>query len=109
MSLLHRGDVVALPPSRTAKGHEQKGRRYAVVVQSDAFDWLGTVLVAPTSTSAQPAIFRPEITVQGRRTRVLTDQLTTVDRTRFGRSADRLSGEEIRELETSMSRLLGLF
>ena len=61
MSLLHRGDVVALPPPRGAKGHEQKGRRYAVVVQSAAFDWLATVLVAPTSTGAQPAIFRPEI------------------------------------------------
>jgi mRNA interferase MazF len=109
MSLLHRGDVVALPPPRSAKGHEQKGRRYAVVVQSDEFDWLGTVLVAPTSTSAQPAIFRPEITVRGTRTRVLTDQLTTVDRSRAGRSAARLSGAEIQELETSMSRLLGLF
>lgn len=108
MSLLHRGDVVALPPPRGAKGHEQKGRRYAVVVQSAAFDWLATVLVAPTSTGAQPAIFRPEITVRGTRTRVLTDQLTTVDRSRCGRSAGRLSGAEIHELETAMSRLLGL-
>jgi mRNA interferase MazF len=109
MSLLHRGDVVAVPPPRSARGHEQKGRRYAVVVQSDEFAWLGTVLVAPTSTSAQPAIFRPEITVRGTRTRVLTDQLTTVDRSRFGRAAGRLSGTELQELETSMSRLLGLF
>jgi mRNA interferase MazF len=109
MSLLLRGDVVALPPPRSAKGHEQRGRRYAVVVQSDAFDWLGTLLVAPTSTNAQPAIFRPEITVQGRKTRVLIDQITTVDRTRLGRSAGRLSGPEIQEVETSMSRLLGLF
>lgn len=109
MSLLHRGEVVALPPPRGAKGHEQKGKRYAVVVQSDEFGWLGTVLVAPTSTGAQSAIFRPEIMVGGKRTRVLTDQLTTVDRSRLGRSAGRLSGPEIQELETSMSRLLGLF
>jgi mRNA interferase MazF len=109
MSLLHRGDVVALPPPRSAKGHEQKGRRYAIVVQSDEFDWLGTVLVAPTSTSAQAAIFRPEIIVRGTKTRLLTDQLTTVDRSRFDRSVSRLSGAEIEELETSMSRLLGLF
>ena len=83
--------------------------RYAAIVQSDEFSWLGTVLIAPMSTSAQPTIFRPEITVRGRRTRVLTDQVLTVDRARIGRSAGRLSSAELRELDESLSRLLGLF
>jgi mRNA interferase MazF len=106
--LLHRGDVVALRAPKAAKGHEQRGQRYAVLVQSEEFPWLGTVVVAPTSTSAQPAIFRPEITVRGRRTRVLTDQISTIDRGRLGRSAGRLSNAELQDLELSLSRLLGL-
>jgi mRNA interferase MazF len=109
MSLPHRGDVVSFRGSQHAKGHEQQGRRYAAVVQSDAFSELGTVLIVPTSTSAQPAIFRPEVTVQGRRTRLLADQLIAVDRSRIGRSVGRLSGPELEDLELSISRLLGLF
>ena len=53
MSSLHRGDVVALPPPRGAIGHEQKGRRYGVVLQSSDLARLSTVIVAPTSASAQ--------------------------------------------------------
>jgi mRNA interferase MazF len=105
--LLHRGNVVALRAPKAAKGHEQQGERYAVLVQSDEFARLGTVVVAPTSTSAQPAIFRPEITVRGRRTRVLTDQISTIDRSRLGRPAGRLSNAELQDLELSLSRLLG--
>jgi hypothetical protein len=36
---------------------------------------LYTLIVAPTSTSAQAAIFRPEIEMDGTRTRVLIDQM----------------------------------
>jgi mRNA interferase MazF len=106
--LLHRGDVVALRAPKAAKGHEERGDRYAILVQSDEFARLGTVVVAPTSTSAQPAIFRPEITVRGRRARVLTDQISTIDRGRLGRPAGRLSTVELQDLELSLSRLLGL-
>jgi mRNA interferase MazF len=108
MSSLRRGDIVSFRSSQRAKGHEQQGQRYAAIIQSDEFSWLGTVLVAPTSTNAQPTVFRPEITIRGRRTRVLTDQVLTVDRGRIGRSAGRLSSAELRELEESLSLLLGL-
>ena len=107
--MLHRGEVVALRAPRDAKGREQTGQRYAVVVQSDEFEWLSTVVVAPTSISAQRTIFRPEITVRGKRTRVLVDQLSTVDRGRLGRPAGRLSADQMDELETSLIRILGVF
>lgn len=108
MSSLHRGEIVSFRAPQRVKGHEQQGQRYAAVVQSDAFSWLGTIVVVPTSTRAQPAIFRPEVTVRGRRTRLLSDQLLTVDRSRVGRSVGRLSGAELAELDGSLSRLLGL-
>lgn len=90
-------------------GREQRGRRYAVVVQPDEVAWLTTVVVVPTSSNAQPAIFRPEVTVRGRRTGLLTDQVSTVDRSRVGRSSGRLSPAELQELDESLKRILGLF
>ena len=60
-------------------GHEQQGRRFGVVVQSDAFLPRSVVLVAPTSTSAKPASFRPEIQIGGTSTRVLVEQVGAVD------------------------------
>ena len=53
-----RGDVFRLRSPRGAKGHEQTGSRFAVVVQSDSLA-LSTWLVAPTSTSALAAAFAP--------------------------------------------------
>jgi mRNA interferase MazF len=55
------------------------GSRYAVVVQSDQLP-LSTWLVAPTSTSARPASFRPEIDIASQTTRVLSlEELRRVD------------------------------
>jgi mRNA interferase MazF len=60
-----RGEVFRLPPHRGARGHEQRGARYAVVVQADEFVDLSTTLVAPTSASALAATFRPTIALDG--------------------------------------------
>ena len=64
-------------------GHEQTGARYAVVVQNDDLP-LTTWLIAPTSTSAHPATFRPEINIGGRPTRVLAEETAAADPTRLG-------------------------
>ena len=73
-----RGDLYRLRPAKDTAGHEHRGPRYAVAIQSDAI-LLSTLIVAPTSTSAQPAIFRPEIEMDGTRTLVLVDQMRAVD------------------------------
>jgi mRNA interferase MazF len=41
-------------------------------------DW-STVTVIPTSTGAQASVFRPEVIVAGRDTRILIDQIRTLD------------------------------
>jgi mRNA interferase MazF len=69
-----RGDLFRLRSDEDAAGHEQRGPRYAVAIHSDGI-LLSTLIVAPTSTSAQAAIFRPEIEMDGARTRVLVDQM----------------------------------
>ncbi len=97
-----------MPSPRGARGHEQRGARYAVIVQADEFLDLSTVLVSPTSASARPATFRPTITLNGRETRVLVEQTTVVDPERLGRSAGRLDFDELRAVDEALALVLGL-
>ncbi len=103
-----RGEVFRLPAPREARGHEQRGARYAVVVQADDFLDLSTTLVAPTSRSALPASFRPSITLDGEETRVLVEQTTVVDPQRLGRSVGRLDTGELRAVDDALALILGL-
>ncbi|MDR0432596.1 MAG: type II toxin-antitoxin system PemK/MazF family toxin [Bifidobacteriaceae bacterium] len=103
-----RGDIYRLKPA-TRRGHQQSGARYAVVLQSDDLHLLSTVLVAPTSTSARPAVFRPEIVIGSTPTRVLLEQTTAVDpSTEFGKFAGRISASERAEIDTMLTHVLGL-
>ena len=97
-----------LPAPRDARGHEQRGARYAVVVQADELLGLSTTLVAPTSTSARPSSFRPVITLEGRETRVLVEGVTVVDPERLGRSAGGLDTDELRAVDQALALILGL-
>src|SRR6266571_7898133 len=103
-----RGEVFRVPSRRGTRGHEQRGARFAVVVQADEFLDLSTTLVAPTSTSARSASFRPTITLDRRETRVLVEQTTVVDPQRLGRSAGRLEAGELRAVDEALSLILGL-
>lgn len=103
-----RGEVFRLPPPRGARGHEQRGARYAVIVQADEFLDLSTTLVAPTSSSAHPASFRPTVMLDERETRILVEQATVVDPQRLGRSAGRLEPSELRAVDEALALMLGL-
>jgi len=89
-------------------GHEQQGERYAVVVQADALLPRSVVLVAPTSRSARPASFRPEIVVAGDTTRVLVEQVGAVDAQRLARRVGRLGVEELWAVDEALATVLGL-
>ena len=103
-----RGEVFRLPAPRATRGREQRGARYAVVVQADEFLHLSTTIVAPTSTSARPATFRPLISVDGEDTRVLVEQTTVVDPRRLGRSSGRLEVSELLAVDEALALILGL-
>lgn len=103
-----RGDVFQLKDNPHARGHEQRGPRFAVVLQSDVL-LSSTVIAAPTSTSARPAIYRPEIDLLGQRSRVLVEQLQAIDPDRrFGKRVGQASTEEIAEIDEALRRVLGL-
>lgn len=102
-----RGEVHRLRAPRDARGHEQRSPGYAIVVQSDQFP-LSTWLVAPTSTSARPASFRPEVEVNGRMTRVLVEQTAAVDPSRLGDMVGHLTFNELRQVEAALRLVLDL-
>lgn len=102
-----RGGVLRLEAAHDSRGYEQFGTRYALVVQSDQLP-LSTWLVAPTSTSANPATFRPEVQIQGRTTRVLAEQTAAVDPNRLGDSAGHLSFTELRQLDAALRLVMNL-
>ena len=100
-----RGEVFRL---RVPRGVEQRGVRYAVVVQADEFLALSTVLVAPTSASAPARSFRPTIELDGAPTRVMVEQTTAISTDRLGAAAGRLSSSELRHLDDALVTVLGL-
>jgi mRNA interferase MazF len=103
-----RGEVFRFRVPRETRGSEQRGVRFAVVVQADELLALSTVLVSPTSTSAPARSFRPTIEIDGTRTRVLVEQTTAVSPERLGEPVGRLSAGELRDLDAALTLVLGL-
>lgn len=104
---MRRGDVFRLR-LRRGTGHEQHGARYGVVVQSDVLLSLSTILVAPTSASARAASFRPEIDIDGTKTRVLVEQTGAVDQMRLGDFHGHLTPEEQWGVDLALTTVLDL-
>jgi len=91
-----------------ARGHELRGKRLGVVV-SPSGSWLSTVTIVPTSTSAGPSLARPLISVDGRETRALCDQVRTVDTSYISEEPiGSLTRDQMAEIDDALARYLGL-
>jgi mRNA interferase MazF len=102
-----RGDIYRVNNTR-ATGHQQRGPRFAVVVQSSDLP-LSTWLVCPTSTSAQPSRFRPEVEIPNQgRTLVLTDQLMAINPQSLGAHVGNLSLNAIQAVDQGLRIVLDL-
>jgi mRNA interferase MazF len=65
--------------------------------------------IIPTSTTAQPAVFRPSLEVNGQETRFLVDQIRSIDTDYFvGDPTYYLERDELAEIEHAVTRYLGL-
>lgn len=104
---MQRGDVYRFKIPKGV-GHQQQGERYGVVVQSDVMLPRSVVIVAPTSRSAKPASFRPEVEIAGDATRVLVEQLGAVDVQRLSRRVGRLTAEAMWSIDEALGIVLGL-
>ena len=103
-----RGEVFRLPSPRDARGREQRGARYAVIVQADEFLDLSTTLVGAHLHRCQAGELPSTITLDQRETRVLVEQATVVDPQRLGRPAGRLEASELRAVDDALALILGL-
>jgi mRNA interferase MazF len=77
-------------------------------VQSDDLQFLSTWIVAPTSTSARPATFRPSVEIDGTRTLVLVEQASAVDPSRLGDHVGHLGFDELRAVDAALRLVLSL-
>lgn len=102
-----RGDVHAIKLPR-ARGRVQHGPGYGVVVQADDLLTLSTVVICPTSRSAPPATFHPEIAIGDEPTRVLCEMLGAVDARALGDQVTHLAYDEARAVEEAVLLVLGL-
>jgi mRNA interferase MazF len=105
---MNRGAVYPVDLGEAKRGHEQRGRRLGLVISIEQNAW-STVTILPTSTSAQAAIFRPDVVIAGRDTKILIDQLRAIDTGYVtGELVDYLSRDDMAHVERSLTRYLGL-
>ncbi|WP_367044418.1 type II toxin-antitoxin system PemK/MazF family toxin [Streptomyces sp. Je 1-332] len=103
-----RGAVYRVDLGDAKRGHEQRGRRYGLVLSPTSMPW-NVATVIPTSTSAQAAVFRPELEIAGTLTRLLVDQIRSVDVTYIhGDPVHYLDRHEMAEVEHALSHYLGM-
>jgi mRNA interferase MazF len=103
-----RGAVYPVDLGDARRGHEQRGRRLGLVISIEQDAW-STVTIIPTSTSARASVFRPEVVVAGRDTRVLIDQVRTIDVSYVtGEIVDYLTQDDMAQVEHGLSRYVGL-
>ncbi len=79
-----------------------------MIVQAFPLLQASTVIVAPTSSSAPAASWRPVIDLAGNRTRMLVDKLAAVDIGRLGAFAGYLTHAETEDLDTALRAVLAL-
>jgi len=102
-----RGAVYRVDLGRP-RGHEQGGKRWGLVL-SPSGSPLSVVTMVPTSTSAGPSVHRPELEVAGRLTRVLVDQIRSIDVDYVvGDPVDYLTRNHLAEVELALAHYLGV-
>ena len=103
-----RGAVYPVDLGDAKRGHEQRVRRLGLVISIEQNAW-STVTIVPTSTSAQATVFRPEAIIAGRSTRILVDQVRTIDVSYVtGELVDYLSRDDMTQVDHTLSRYFGL-
>ncbi|HKB51327.1 MAG TPA: type II toxin-antitoxin system PemK/MazF family toxin [Solirubrobacterales bacterium] len=102
-----RGDVCAITLPQ-GQGRVQQGRRYAVVVQADDLLTLSTILICPTSQSAPPTSFHPEVAIGDAPTLVLCEMTGAVDARAIGEQVAHLTLDELRAVDEGLELVLDL-
>jgi mRNA interferase MazF len=79
-----------------------------VIVQADDLLALSTIVVCPTSQSAPPASFHPEITLGDEPTHVLCEMIGAVNARVLGEQIGHLALDEMRAVDRAIELVLDL-
>lgn len=103
-----RGAVYRVDLGEAKRGHEQRGRRLGLILSPTSMPW-SVATVVPTSSTAQEAVFRPSVEINGQETRFLVDQIRSIDTDYIvGDPVHYLERDELAQVEQAVSRYLGL-
>lgn len=91
--MVRRGEVYWLVLDPTVGTEIRKTRPCLVVSPDDMNAALPRVIVAPLTSKGQPLGCRPETGFAGRPSRILLDQLRSVDKKRLGEKMGRIGPE----------------
>ena len=96
-------------------GSEQGGRRPVLILQNDIGNEHSPVTIAASITSAPARLSRPtDVLISGessglaKPSRVLLNQIKTLDKRRLGRKIGRLSTEQMKQVDEAVRISLGL-
>lgn len=90
MAMVKRGEVYWVNLDTTVGSEIRKTRPGLVISPDDMNDALPRVLIAPLTRKGQPLGCRPEVEFDGKRARILLDQIRTVDKRRLGGKIGRI-------------------
>lgn len=79
-----------------------------MIVQADDLLALSTVVICPTSASAPPASFHPEIDLDGGRARVLCEMVGAVDARGLRRQVAHVDYDDLRAIDDALLLVLGV-
>lgn len=91
--MVRRGEVYWVNLDPTIGTEIRKTRPALVVSPDDMNAVLPRVIVAPLTSKGQPLGCRPELMFNGKATRILLDQIRTVDKLRLGEKMGEISTE----------------
>jgi mRNA interferase MazF len=87
-------------------GEMAKTRPCVVVSPADLNTWLGTVIVAPVTSTLRNYPYRIHCTLQGRDGEIAADQIRTVDKSRLKRKVGKLTDAESGQLQDVFYQML---
>ena len=96
--------------SKSSVGGEIRKERPALILSHDISNkYLNRVQVVPLTSNVE-RLYPSEayVTVNGRRSKALADQLTTASKTRLRRKLGRVSEDDLRRVEVAVKVQLGL-
>jgi mRNA interferase MazF len=82
--MVKRGEVYWVDLNPTRVSEIRKTRPALIVSPDDMNHALPRVIIAPLTSKGQPLGCRPELTFKGKRSRILLDQIRSVDKSRLG-------------------------